>query len=321
MGNNVRGITRDLKRWLETLSRRIKGSSLANHPLALLVTRVVRDLNRDDGTHMAAGVAYYAFISLFPLVLGLLAIGGVVLGSAAGLQEELLVFIADYVPGSAELVSDNVDTVVRYSTPLGIASLVGLFWTASAVFGAITRAINRAWGIRRDRPFYRSKPRQMLMALSLGLLFLASMALSSVVNFLTNVRIDMLGWEVTGPSGLVNLGLRIVPWAITLAIFLTLYKFLPNCKTYWRYIWPGASVAALLFVLAQSLYLWYLKNFAAYDEVYGPLTSVIGLLFWAYLSALIMIIGAEISSEYEKLRGEGKRWLGLKQPAELSLEG
>lgn len=310
---------RELKRRLETLSWRIKGSSLANHPLALLVGRVVRDLNRDDGTHMAAGVAYYAFISLFPLVLGLLALGGLVLGSAEGLQERLLEFIADYIPGSSELVSDNVDTVVRYSTPLGIASFVGLFWTASAVFGAITRAVNRAWGVRRDRPFYLSKPRQMMMALSLGLLFIASMLLSSTVSFLSNVRIDVLGWEVTGPSGLVNLALQVVPWAITLAIFLTLYKFLPNCKTYWRYIWPGASVAALLFVLAQSLFLWYLRNFAAYDEIYGPLTSVIVLLFWAYVSALILIIGAEISSEYEKLRGEGKRWLGLKQPEAGSL--
>ena len=158
MGNNVRGINRDLRRWLETLSGRIKGSAFANHPLVLLVIRVVRDLNRDDGTHMAAGVAYYAFISLFPLVLGLVALGGVVLGSAEGLQERLLEFIADYIPGSSELVSDNVDTVVRYSTPLGIASFVGLFWTASAVFGAITRAVNRAWGVRLHRPARPRRP-------------------------------------------------------------------------------------------------------------------------------------------------------------------
>lgn len=100
--------------------------------------------------------------------MGLLALGGFVLGSAESLQEQFLDFIADYVPGSADFVTDNVETVVRYSTPLGIASVVGLFWMASAVFGAITRAVNRAWGVRRDRPFYLSKARQMTMALSLG---------------------------------------------------------------------------------------------------------------------------------------------------------
>lgn len=109
-----------------------------------------------------------------------------------------------------------------------------------------------------------------------------------------------------------------MPWAITLAIFLALYKFLPNCKTYWRYIWPGALMAAVLFLVAQNLFLWYLKNFAAYDEICGPVTSVIVLLFWAYVSAFILIIGAEISSEYEQLRSEGRRWIGLGDPAALN---
>ena len=320
-GNVVKERVRDLKRRIEALQWRIRRSRLANHPLVLLVARVFQDVNRDDGTHMAAGVAYYTFIALFPLMLGLLALGGAILGSAETIEQELLDFVSDYVPGSESFVSSNVDAVVRYSAPLGIVAILGLFWTASAGFGAVTRSVNRAWGVRKDRPFYISKPRQMLMGLSLGPLFLASMALHSAVTFLSNVRIEMLGWEATWPSGAVNFALRLVSWAITLFIFMVLYKFLPNCKTHWRYIWPGALAAAGLFVVAQGLFLWYLKNFASYDQVYGPLTSVIVLLFWAFVSAFILIIGAEICSEYERLRGEGRNWTSLSDPETLSFEG
>ncbi len=320
-GNVVKERARDLKRRIEALQWRIRRSRLANHPLVLLVARVFQDVNRDDGPHMAAGVAYYVFIALFPLMLGLLALGGAILGSVGTIEQELLDFVADYIPGSESFVSGNVDAVVRYSAPLGIVAIIGLFWTASAGFGAVTRSVNRAWGVRKDRPFYIGKPRQMLMGLSLGPLFLASMALHSAVTFLSNVRIEMLGWEATWPSGAVNFALRLVSWAITLFIFMVLYKFLPNCKTHWRYIWPGALVSAGLFVVAQGLFLWYLKSLASYDQVYGPLTSVIVLLFWMYVSALILIIGAEISSEYERLRGEGRKWTSLSDPEALSFEG
>ena len=89
---------------------------------------------------------------------------------------------------------------------------------------------------------------------------------------------------------------------MTLMIFLLVYRFLPNCKTYWRYIWPGTVVVALLFEVGKSLFVWYLNNIATYDRVYGSLTSVMALLFWIYISALILILGAEISSEYGRMR-------------------
>ena len=85
-------------------------------------------------------------------------------------------------------------------------------------------------------------------------------------------------------------------------MFLLIYRYVPNCKTYWRYIWPGALVAAGLFEVAKGLFIWYLDNLASYRQVYGPLTSVMILLLWTYLSSLILILGAEISSEYGRMR-------------------
>ena len=259
-------------------------------------------MGEDDATHLAAGVAYYAMFSLFPLMLGLLAVAGVLLSSEAT-EQEFLDFVTDNLPGSEDLVKENLGQVERFRGALGIGAIVGLLWSASAVFGAINRAVNRAWDIRQDRPFYIAKPRQIAMALGVGVLFVLSTSATSAIQVLTDRERDL------GPAqefflelGLGHLALRVVPWVITVAIFLLVYRFLPNCKTYWRYIWPGAVVGAVLFEVAKGLFVWYLNNIATYNQVYGTLTSVMALLFWIYISSLILILGAEISSEYGRMR-------------------
>ena len=81
-----------------------------------------------------------------------------------------------------------------------------------------------------------------------------------------------------------------------------IYKFIPNTKTYWRYVWPGAVLAAVLFEVGKGLFLSYLDTFANYQRVYGSLGSVVVLLTWTYASSFILLVGAEFSSEYERMR-------------------
>jgi membrane protein len=88
---------------------------------------------------------------------------------------------------------------------------------------------------------------------------------------------------------------------------LFIYRFVPNRKTYWRHVWLGAVIAAILFEVAKSLFVWYLARFTNYNQVYGSLASVIILLLWLYLSSLVLILGAEIGSEYQRLRYPGER--------------
>ena len=111
------------------------------------------------------------------------------------------------------------------------------------------------------------------------------------------------------------MALRLVPWSINIFIFLMIYRFAPNCKTYWRYIWPGALVAAILLEVSKGLFLWYLDNVAIYNQVYGSVASVIVLLFWIYVSALILILGAEIGAEHSRMRLGIERGASLRKPA------
>ena len=278
-------------------------SPIVNNSVVALGWRVFKELGDDDATHLSAGIAFYAVFSLFPLLLGLLAISGIVFNSVT-LQEQFLAYVTESMPGSREFVSKNVEELVRFRGALGIGAILGLLWSASSVFGAISRAVNRAWDVDKNRPFYLAKPIHIIMALGVGVLFLLSSFSTAAIELLSNHSrgLGLSGQEFFLDQGLGILALRAIPWVITLTVFLLLYRLVPNCKTYWRYVWPGAVVAAVLYEVSKGIFVWYLANVANYELVYGSLASMIVLLAWAYLSAFILILGAEISSEYGRMR-------------------
>ena len=294
-------IASDARRRLRLAQDRVGGYFLAQ-----LVVRTVQELKDDDASHMAAGVAYYSLFSLFPLLLGLTTIMSFFVESEE-VRTDLTDFVAEYLPGSGELMTHNLDVVVRLRGALGIFSVLGLLWSASAVFGAIARAVNRAWDVHRDLPVYISMPRQILMAFGVGIVFAASLGAATVARIATRAA-ENDTFDVTFVfETLGRLFLQGVSFGLTLAIFLAIYKFMPNTKTYWRYIWPGAIVGALMFEAAKSMFLLYVDSFSNFENVYGSLAPVIALLVWVYVSSFILILGAELSSEYGRLKNEVER--------------
>ncbi len=265
-----------------------------------LIIRTIKELGDDDATHMAAGVAYYALFSLFPLLLGLIAVIGLAADSNT-IRTEILHWAADNLPGTGDFISDNVVASTEASGSLGAISIIGLIWSGSAIFGAITRVVNRAWDIQHDRPFIKGKIMQLAMAMSVGILFVLALTSASLAQ--TAERYAHTDMPVLGQADEVSgiLLFRILSFIFNLAIFLSLYKVLPNTKTHWRYIWPGALVAALFFEGGKFLFVLYLDNFATFSAVYGSIGSVIALLLWAYVSAFILIVGAEMSSEFGRM--------------------
>ena len=270
-------------------------------PPFMLVYRTVQEVRDDDATHMAAGVAYYAILSLFPLTIGLLAVFSPLLPSDT-VEGALLDFLATYLPGTEEAFRANLEATGSVRGAIGVVSVIGLFWIASAIFGAVSKAVNRAWDVHADRPFYIDKARHIGMALSVGLLFLLSFSATTTLQF-----VDDLARESGGVAGflqhqMVQTAGRALPFLFSLTIFLMIYKYVPNTRTYWRYIWPGALLAALAFEVSKTLFVFYLDHYADYTQVYGSLGSVVVLLIWTYVSSLTLIIGAEFTSEYERMR-------------------
>ena len=295
------------------------GQRMQRYFVVRLLVRTVQEMSDDDATHMAASVSYYALFSIFPLLLGLIVIFSMFL-EASEVQTKLTDFTVDYLPGSEELIDANIDASLKLRGALTVVAALGLIWSGSAIFGALTRAVNRAWDVHKDRPFHISKLRQLAMALAVGVMFLVSLSSSTLVRLAERFADS----DMAGAAFLINGGGQILLQGtaslLTLGTFLIIYKFMPNTKTYWRYIWPGAVVGALLFELAKNLFILYLNRFSSFENVYGTLAPVIVLLLWAYVSSLILIMGAELSSEYGRLL-EGVDRGVLLHPRDHSSEG
>ena len=286
---------------LERLKREMGATKLGRTMVTRLTVRVIQELGDDDATHMAASVSYYAVLSLFPLILGLSTIIST-LADSPGSQDQVIEFIVSYLPGSEAFVRETLTSLARYNAAFGLVSLFSLLWVGSAVFGGVTRAVNRAWDVEKDPPFYKNKPRQLLMAAGVSLLFFLSVATTSLFRWASSFNIGDTPLDQLLGGVMTSILMEIPVLLINFLIFALIYKFLPNTKTYWQYIWLGAVIAACLFEVGKHLFIWYLGNFADYSELYGSVASVVVLMVWAYFSAFILILGAEVASEYRRLK-------------------
>lgn len=271
-----------------------------------LIARTLQEMSDDDATHMAAAMSYYALVSLFPLTLGLISMTSFFFEDART-QQVIVDWVASFLPGSENLIEANIEIVLESRGTIGAFAVIGLFWTGSAIFGGITRSINRAWDVHQDRPLYISKARQLLMAFLAGTLVIFSTSITTFLRaFDRFAYLDFPYAEIlVRTSSLIILHASSL--VLVVMVFLMLYKFVPNTKTYWRYIWLGALTGGILFEITKNLFIWYLNTFTNFDNVYGTLASVVALLLWAYLSGLFLILGAELSSEYERIRRGGGR--------------
>jgi membrane protein len=259
--------------------------------LSLLV-ETVKEASHDHAKDLAAAIAFWAFFSIFPLLIGILSLAGYLLQSAE-LQARIYEVVTDMFPGSASLVRDNLDAVVQYRGTMSWVGIGGLLWTASKGFGAITRAVNRALGAERTDNFLLSRIRNFFMVVAVSVLMIASIAITVALE----IALD--------PSFLSRLGLdavnlpRLQGWTanfvLVFLIFALIYKLAPYVEVRWRQVLPGALLAAALFELVKSVFVVYLDRIADFEAVYGSLSSIIVLLLWLYLSAVILIYGAEYS--------------------------
>ena len=212
------------------------------------------------------------------------------------LQNALLNFVGNNIPGATDILKDNIGGIIRLRGVMSILSVVVLFWGASALFGSISLAINRAWNINKTRHFFIRKTSEIGMVFGTGILFLLSLGTSTFFTFMGNA-LNLPGRN----TAVVYTGAELIAFLLMLAIFLLLYKFVPNTKTRWRDIWPGALLAAIFFEIARVLFIFYLQHFANYRVIYGTISSFIILLVWIYYSAFILILGAEFTFQYSRM--------------------
>jgi len=267
---------------------------------------------------MAAAISYYALFSLFPLLIFMVSIFGIFLQSSS-LQEDLIDKVLEFIPltsgeGRNE-VKDAIDAIAGISIPLSIVGLLGLAWSASALFGAIRTSLNIAWDIETSRHFVKQKLLDLGMVAGVGVFFLLSIGTTALLRTTQEASSDILGPLSSNTAVFWRTIPYLMPAIFSFGAFIVLYRFVPNTPTKIRDVWPGALIAAISFEIIKNGFSFYLANFGRYDVIYGSLGAVVALLFWMYLSAVVLLFGAEVASEYPRVRSGkyddlwGQSWL------------
>lgn len=269
----------------------VRSSNWLKRELGLLV-ETVRKAQRDQANDLAATIAFWSFFSIFPLLIAILAVAGHFLRSEE-LKERIFEAITNLLPGSADLVQQNIEAMVSYRGTMSLVAIVGLLWSASKVFGAITRAVNRALGAKPRRSYLMARLRYFLMAVAVAILTVVAIATTVAMEIVTDA--DFLARFGLAPIELPRITGNALSFVLILLIFALIYKVTPYVEVRWSHVLPGAILAAVLFELGKKGFVLYLDRVAHLEAIYGSLSSIIVLLLWLYLSALFLIYGAEYS--------------------------
>ncbi len=256
----------------------------------------IRRFTEVRGAEAAASIAFYAIFSLFPLLLALIVAGSFVLESEQ-VQGWVLGMVTDFFPVAQRLIERNIQRVLELRETVGVAALIGLVWSATSVLTALARNINLAWAEAKARSFVEDRAVALGMVTGLALLLVLSAVANAVLNVLARLSVPILGDIAVQETSLWAMLLSVGPRLMLFLTLLGLYRWVPNTTVRWRDAFWGAIVAAPASEIATMGFTWYLSSgIVRYELVYGSLGTVVALVLWIYIGALIVLFGAHISA-------------------------
>lgn len=273
-----------------------------------VLKRTVAEFKDDECTDLAAALTYYSVLAIFPAIVALTAILGLV-GRAEESVDTILEILAPLV--SDDMLGSVEPTVRELATSQAagfafVAGLLGALWSASAYVNAFSRAMNRIYEVPEGRPVWKLRPQMILLTL-VSLVLLAAGAVMLVVS-------GDLARSIGDVLGLGDTAVLVWSWAkwpalLAVVIFLIalLYYFTPNVKQpRIRWLSPGAMLAVVTWIVASVGFTFYVANFSSYNKTYGSLAGVIVALLFLWISNLALLLGAELDAEVERMRELGK---------------
>jgi membrane protein len=268
-----------------------------------VLKRTIKEFKRDNLTDWAAALTYYGILSIFPLLLVLVSVLGLVGQSAT---QPLVDNVGTVAPGPAkEIVTSAIQNLQQSKGAAGVLFIVGLagaLWSASGYIAAFMRASNEIWDVEEGRPFWKTIPLRIGITL-VTVVLLAVMALAVV---LTGPLAEQVG-SVVGLGSTAVTVWDIAKWPVLIVIVSLMFAFLywasPNVR-HPRFQWvsPGGLVAVLLWILASAAFAFYVARFGSYNKTYGALGGVIIFLVWLWISNIAILLGAEFNAEIERGR-------------------
>ncbi len=245
-----------------------------------------------EGFMSAAAIAYYAFLSLFPLSILLLAIASRLLQPDKAMTQ-YRVLLDHYLPGATDFLQINYTPLQGQLTILRVLALLTLVWSGSGIFAVLGRLLDRAWRIKqRGRLLIKRRLVALPMAVSALILVALSLVGSTALQLLNRLEfLDGIGWV----THILSLALILM---LNTLLFLLAYWSLPSAQVGWREILPGSILASFLWEGAKIAFTAYLSSLRLFNVIYGSVTAIVAFLLWAYLSSCIVLFCGELNAEY-----------------------
>jgi len=265
--------------------------------------RTVREVTADAVPDLAAGLTYYGVLSIFPGLLVLVAVLGLLGGGAT---DDVQGVIGGLAPGEiGGFLDESIDQVRVNSDTAGLVAVVGLlaaFWSASSYIGAFMRAANAIYDVPEGRPIWKTLPIRLGVTAVIGLMLIASALIVVFTGELAARTGELLG---VGPEAVAAWDVAKWPVLVVLVslMFSILYWATPNARQGgFRWVSPGSVLAVLLWLLVSAGFAFYVANFGSYNETYGAIASVIVFLVWLWLTNIAILLGGELDAELERGR-------------------
>ena len=261
-----------------------------------ILQNAMKSFTEKQAAQASAGLAYYTFFSIFPLMLVFIAGGSYFLDSNQ-VYNTVTQFIQQAFPISRQVINENLQEILEARGTAGIISLLILLWSASGMFTNLAYNINLAWPRASRRNFLQNRLVGLWMIVGL----IGLIALSLLLSWLT-ARLPFIHSASTSPTDLLVLRIisAIGSWLMIFLVFLTLYRWIPTLRVRWSATLWGALLASLAWKAITTGFSWYLgSSFGQYQMVYGSLGAIVAFLFLIYLISLITLFGAHLSAAIE----------------------
>ncbi len=273
-----------------------------------------------NGPYMSAAIAFYAFFALFPLSLALIAIFSLFLG-ISGFEERLIEGLETQIPVLAEqsdtFLADFFATLRNDRPVTSAVAIFGLIFASRAVFSSIRKSVNTIWGITKPRPFLTEQAMDFLLLVGAALLLIVSFSITTIFGFFQDVSTIVAPNTPVSDGALWAQVTRFSAPILSFIVFLIIYWWLPNTKLRFKEVFPTALLGAAAFEISKAIFILYLQNAAGLaNGIYGGVSAIIVLMVFVYVSAIILLVGAQVTSRWAFYLANREQ---QKQNEELSL--
>jgi membrane protein len=260
---------------------------------------------RHNGFLLAAGIAFFSFLSVFPILL-LIGIALSFLFESPLLQQEIIAYVFSRIPSLTDPIKSTIESLMQNRESSGFIALMGLLYAATGLVTSISVALNTIYGVKETRGVVKMRVMALIILLLVLALFIVTFGATILVSVL---RADNL--IALLPEQLTSIVWTALSYAIsfasTLLLFFTIYRFAPNVKVTIHDIWPGTLLVSLALEIEKyvlSIYFAVIGS-QSYGLIYGSLSSIIITMFWINVSSMILMLGAEINVLHNERKVKG----------------